>query len=164
MAVLVGDEDGLGGRVGVLEGEVGVGADLAVGVVQLHDLDAVRVLFEERGDGQTVLLVTADAPVHGVDVPWRLVRIDLRPLLLLVRPVLGRVTARAHCSNRTAHSRLVNQRRIAAPECADGKQRKEQRAVVFFFIYIYIILPYFILSLLDNFNDKVYKIIYYIPI
>jgi len=45
VAVLVGDEDGLGGRVRVLEGEGGVGTDLAVGVVELDNLHAVRVLL-----------------------------------------------------------------------------------------------------------------------
>ena len=77
LALLVGDEDGLGGRVRVLEGEVGIGADLAVGLVELDDLDSVRVLLEEAGDGETVLFVAADAPVHGVDLPWRFVGVDL---------------------------------------------------------------------------------------
>lgn len=77
LALLVGDEDGFGGRVRVLEGEVGIGADLAVGFVELDDLDSVRVLLEEAGDGQAVLFVAADAPVHGVDLPRRFVCVDL---------------------------------------------------------------------------------------
>lgn len=97
MAFFVGDEDGLGGRVGVLEGEVGVGSDLAVGVVELDDLDPVGVLLEEAGDGEAVLLVATDAPVHGVYVPRGLVRVDLRPALLLVGvAVLVRIAARPH--------------------------------------------------------------------
>ncbi|PON50518.1 hypothetical protein TorRG33x02_314440, partial [Trema orientale] len=99
LALLVGNEDGLGGRVRVLEGEGGVGADLAVGVVELYDLDAVGVLLEEAGYGEAVLLVAADAPVHGVDVPGRLVRVDLRSFLLLIGPVLVRIAAGPHIIN-----------------------------------------------------------------
>ena len=61
----------------MLEGEVGIGADLAVRLVELDDLDSVRVLLEEAGDGETVLFVAADAPVHCVDLPWRFVCVDL---------------------------------------------------------------------------------------
>ncbi|PKI79251.1 hypothetical protein CRG98_000371, partial [Punica granatum] len=94
--VLVGDEGGLGWGVGVVEGEGGVGADLAGGVVELDDLDAVGELLEEAGDGEAVLLVPADTPVHGVDVPGRLVGVDLRALLLLVGAVMVGVAARRH--------------------------------------------------------------------
>ena len=96
LALLVRDEDGFGGRVGVLEGEVGVGADLAVGIVQLNDLHTVRALLQEAGYGQPVLLIAADAPVHGVDVPGCLVSVYLRPLLLLVRTILSRIATRPH--------------------------------------------------------------------
>ncbi|KAF5479227.1 hypothetical protein F2P56_000068 [Juglans regia] len=96
LALLVRDKDGLGGRVGMLKGEIWIGADLTVGVVQLNDLHAVWVLFQEAGYSQPVLLVAADTPVHGIDVPRCLVRVYLRPLLLLVRTVLIRIAARPH--------------------------------------------------------------------
>lgn len=77
LAVLVGDEDGFGRGIRMLEGEVRVGANLAVGVVELDDFHAVRVRLQEAGDGEAVLLVSPDAPVHGVDVPRSFVSVDL---------------------------------------------------------------------------------------
>ncbi|KAH7670076.1 hypothetical protein IHE45_10G001400 [Dioscorea alata] len=94
-AVAVGDEHGFSGRVGVLKGERGVGADVACGIVKLDDLDTVLVLLHEAGNGEAVLLVPANAPVHSVDVPWRLVRVDLRSLLLLLRPLRRSLAAAA---------------------------------------------------------------------
>lgn len=75
-AVFVGDEDGFGGRVRVVKGERRVGFDFAGGVVKLDDFNAVLGVFEEGGNGETVLLVATDAPVHGVDVPGCFVGVD----------------------------------------------------------------------------------------
>ena len=50
-ALLVGDEDGFCRRVRVLEREVRVGSDLAVGVVELDYLDPVGEMLEEARDG-----------------------------------------------------------------------------------------------------------------
>ena len=36
----------------MVKGEVGVGADLVGGVIELDDLHLVRVLLEEAGDGE----------------------------------------------------------------------------------------------------------------
>lgn len=96
LALLVRDEDGLGGRIRVLERQIRVRPDLPVRVVQLDDLHSVRVLLQEARDGQPVLLVPTDAPVHGVDVPRRLVRVDLRSFLLLIGTVLIRIATCAH--------------------------------------------------------------------
>ncbi|KAI6705052.1 hypothetical protein NL676_008014 [Syzygium grande] len=52
--------------VGVVKGEVRVDSDLAGGVVESHDLDAIDDgggVVKEVGDGEAVLLVVADAPV-----------------------------------------------------------------------------------------------------
>lgn len=78
--VRVRHEHGLGGRVLVVEGEDG--GDVARGLVELDDLDAVGDLLEKAGDGEPVLLIAAHAPVHRVDVPGGLVGVDLRPLRL----------------------------------------------------------------------------------
>lgn len=80
----------------MFEGEVRVGSDLAVDVVELDDFDPVLVLFEETGDGETEGFVAADAPVHGVDVPWGFVGVDLGAALLLVGVVLVLVAAHRH--------------------------------------------------------------------
>lgn len=61
----------------MVKGERRVGADLAGGIVELDDFDSVGVVLEERGDCETVLLVATNAPVHGVDVPWCFVGVDL---------------------------------------------------------------------------------------
>lgn len=96
LTFLVGDEDGFGGGIRVLEGEFGVRANLAVGVVELDNLDTVGVLLELAGYSEAILLVTTDAPVHGEDMPRSLVRVDLRSLLLFVRPILIEIAARSH--------------------------------------------------------------------
>lgn len=80
----------------MVEREGRVGSDLSGGVVELNDFDPVRVLLEEAGDCEPVLFVLAHAPVHGVDVPWGFVCVDLGSSLLLVRPVLIWVAARTH--------------------------------------------------------------------
>lgn len=61
----------------MVEGERWVRPNVAGGVVELDDLDPVGVVFEETGYGETVLFVSTNAPVHGEDVPWRLVCVDL---------------------------------------------------------------------------------------
>ncbi|MFS7956478.1 hypothetical protein Hanom_Chr07g00655071 [Helianthus anomalus] len=96
LALFVGYKDDFGGWVWVFEGEGGVGSDLTGGVVELDDFDPVRVLFEEAGDGETVLFVAADAPVHGVDVPWGFVGVDLGAALLLVGVVVVVVAVGTH--------------------------------------------------------------------
>uniref|UniRef100_A0A0A0LAK5 Uncharacterized protein n=1 Tax=Cucumis sativus TaxID=3659 RepID=A0A0A0LAK5_CUCSA len=96
LALLVGDEDGLSRRVRMFEGEIRVGADLAAGVIKLDNLDTIGILLEEASNGETVLLVTADAPVHGVDVPWGFIGVDLRALLLLVGSILIGIAACTH--------------------------------------------------------------------
>eukprot|EP00262_Sarcandra_glabra_P012131 TRINITY_DN3062_c0_g1_i3.p2 TRINITY_DN3062_c0_g1~~TRINITY_DN3062_c0_g1_i3.p2 ORF type:complete len:262 (+),score=31.24 TRINITY_DN3062_c0_g1_i3:280-1065(+) len=77
LALFVGDEDGFGRGVRVFEGEVGIGSDLTVGIVELDDLDSAGVLLEEAGDGESIFLIGADAPVHGVDVPGGFVCVNL---------------------------------------------------------------------------------------
>ncbi|KAI9120759.1 hypothetical protein K1719_007792 [Acacia pycnantha] len=73
LALLVANEDGFGGRVRVLEGEVRLGSNLPVRFVELNDFDPVWELLQQAGFGQAVLLVATNAPVHGVDVPWHVV-------------------------------------------------------------------------------------------
>lgn len=82
-AIFVGYEDGLSGWVRVVKGERRVGFDFAGGIVELDDFDTVLGVFEEGGDGEAVVFVAADAPVHGVDVPWCFVGVDFRALLML---------------------------------------------------------------------------------
>lgn len=64
----------------MVKGERRVGFDFAGGIVELDDFDFIWGLFEERCDGETVLFVTTDGPVHGVDVPWCFVGVDFGPL------------------------------------------------------------------------------------
>ncbi|KAF2548036.1 hypothetical protein F2Q70_00019795 [Brassica cretica] len=74
--------------------EVARRSDLAAGFVALDDLDSVRVMPEEAGDGETVIFLAAEAPVHCVDVPMalRMCRFSER----FCRIVLHRVAARTH--------------------------------------------------------------------
>ncbi|KAE8732471.1 hypothetical protein F3Y22_tig00002011pilonHSYRG00001 [Hibiscus syriacus] len=96
LALLVGDEDGLGRRLRMVEGEVWVGPDLAIGVIELDNLEAISVLLEKAGDGETVFLVAADTPVHGVDVPRGLVSVYFRSFLLLIGTLRVGIAASGH--------------------------------------------------------------------
>ena len=85
----------------MLKGKIRIGSDLSGGVVKLDDLDTIRVLLEKASNGETVLLVAANAPIHGVDVPGSLVGVDFRSLLLLIGGILSRIAARSHLSHRS---------------------------------------------------------------
>lgn len=61
----------------MFEGEIRVGFNFAVDVVELDDFDSVVVVFEETSDGESVGFVTTDTPVHCINVPWGFVGVDL---------------------------------------------------------------------------------------
>ena len=57
-----------------------LGGELSRLLVERDDLDFVVVLFDEGPEGQAEPLVRPHRPVHRVDLPRRLVLVNLLPL------------------------------------------------------------------------------------
>lgn len=77
-------------------------------LVQLHNLDLIIVILDERAECEAESMIGTNAPIHAVDKPRRLVRVDL---LLLAgadrggRRGAGRLSRR--CRRAAANDRVA---------------------------------------------------------